>query len=250
MLTQERQNAILNAVNSRGAVTVTELVELLHTSESTIRRDLTTLDKQGRLLKVHGGATAIEHEFVSGEYDVHTKAQLCVEEKNAIASYAATTIQDDDFVYIDAGTSTEALIHYIASSKATFVTNGIAHAKKLVARGLKTYVVGGLVKPVTEAIVGADGVNSMRRFNFTKAFLGTNGIHVDYGYTTVDMEEAMMKMEAVNRSYVSYILADHTKFDKVTAVTFAPIDKCCIITDTVVKKKYSDATIIKEVLIQ
>ena len=250
MLTQERQNAILNAVESKGAVTVTELVELLNTSESTVRRDLTTLDKQGRLQKVHGGATAIENEFVSGEYDVHTKSQLCIEEKNAIARYAATTIQDDDFVYIDAGTSTETLIGYIASTKATFVTNGIVHAKKLVARGLKTYVVGGLVKPVTEAIVGADGVNSMRKFNFTKAFLGTNGIHMDYGYTTVDMEEAVMKMEAVNRSYVSYILADHTKFDKVTAVTFAPLDKCCIITDTVVKKKYNEATFIKEVFAQ
>lgn len=59
-----------------------------------------------------------------------------------------------------------------------------------------------------------------------------------------------MKMEAVNRSYVSYILADHTKFDKVTAVSFAPIGKACIITDRTVKKKYKEATFIKEVLVK
>lgn len=250
MLTQERQTAILNAVEDKGAITVTELVELTGTSESTIRRDLTALDKLGKIQKVHGGATAIEHEFITGEYDVHTKSQLCIQEKNAIARYAATTIQDNDFVYIDAGTSTEKLIDYITSNKAIYVTNGIVHAKKLINRGFKTYVIGGLLKPITEAIIGAYGISNMKKYNFTKAFLGTNGIHVDYGYTTMDVEEAMMKMEAVNRSYVSYILADHTKFDKVTAVSFAPIGKACIITDRTVKKKYKEATFIKEVLVK
>lgn len=247
---QERWSSILHVVESRGAVTVMELSDLLKISESTIRRDLTALDRQGRLQKVHGGATAVEKEFVSDEYDVHTKSQICIEEKNAIARYAATLIRDDDFVFIDAGTSTETLINYISSSKAAFVTNGILHAKKLVARGLKAYVVGGIVKPVTEAVVGADAVTNMKKYNFTKAFLGTNGIHTEFGYTTVDVEEAMVKMEAVSRTRTSYILADHTKFDKITAVTFAPIDKAGIITDSQVKEKYKDATYIKEVSVE
>lgn len=248
MLTKERQNTILNELENKGAVTVTELVEQLGASESTIRRDLAVLDKMGKLQKVYGGATAIEHEYVTGEYDVHTKSQLCIEEKRAIAQYAATTIQDEDFVYIDAGTSTQMLIEAITNSRATFVTNGIVHAKMLIARGCKTYVLSGLVKPATEAIIGADAINSMKKYNFTKAFLGTNGIHTDYGYTTVDTEEAMVKQEAVNNSYVSYILADHTKFGKVTSVSFAPIRKSCIITDRVTKQKYKEATFVKEVL--
>lgn len=247
---QERWSSILNIVESRGAVTVLELADLLKISESTIRRDLTALDRLGKLQKVHGGATALGREFVSDEYDVHTKSQICVEEKNAIARYAATLIQDEDFVFIDAGTSTEMLINYISSSKAAFVTNGILHAKKLVACGLKTYVIGGVIKPVTEAVVGADAVTNMKKYNFTKAFLGTNGIHVEFGYTTVDVEEAMMKIEAVNRSRTSFILADHTKFDKITAVTFAPIEKAQIITDSQVNKKYKDVTYIKEVSLE
>lgn len=247
---QERWSSIIHVVESRGAVTVMELSDLLKISESTIRRDLTALDRQGRLQKVHGGATAVEKEFVSDEYDVRTKSQICIEEKNAIARYAAALIRDDDFVFIDAGTSTETLINYISSSKAAFVTNGILHAKKLVARGLKAYVVGGIVKPVTEAVVGADAVTNMKKYNFTKAFLGTNGIHTEFGYTTVDVEEAMVKMEAVSRTRTSYILADHTKFDKITAVTFAPIDKASIITDSQVKEKYKDITYIKEVSVE
>ena len=174
--------------------------------------------------------------------------RLNVEEKSAIAKYAATMINDEDFIFIDAGTSTALMIDYIGETNATFVTNGIAHAKRLLKKNLRTYMIGGLVKPITEAIIGAEAVNSMKKFNFTKCFLGTNGIHMDYGFTTVDVEEAMVKMEAVNRSYASIVLADSSKFDKVTAVTFAAIEKACIITDRLVNDKYIDATVVKEVL--
>lgn len=177
-----------------------------------------------------------------------TQEQLNVEEKSAIAKYAATMINDEDFIFIDAGTSTALMIDYIGETNATFVTNGIAHAKRLLKKNLRTYMIGGLVKPITEAIIGAEAVNSMKKFNFTKCFLGTNGIHMDYGFTTVDVEEAMVKMEAVNRSYASIVLADSSKFDKVTAVTFAAIEKACIITDRLVNDKYIDATVVKEVL--
>ena len=247
MLTKERHDVILNILNQQGSVTVMDLVAELATSESTIRRDLVTLDKEGKLHKVHGGATAIEREFISGEYDVYTKSQLNMEEKRAIAQYAASTIQTDDFVFIDAGTTTEVLIDYITCNQAVYVTNGIVHAKKLIAKGLKTYVIGGQLKPVTEALIGAEGINSMKKYNFTKSFLGTNGVHLDRGFTTVDVEEAMIKAEAVNRSFVSYILADHTKFDKYTAVEFAPINRCCIVTDYVTKEEYINATNVKEV---
>ncbi len=249
MLTQERYQEILQLVESKGAVTVSELVEEIGTSESTIRRDLSSLHLMGKLKKVHGGATALTQEYISDEYDVNTKSGICVGEKTAIARYAASTIQEEDFVYIDAGTSTQILVDYITCKKAIYVTNGIVHAKKLIAKGMKTYLVGGLVKPVTEAIIGAEGVNSIQKYNFTKAFMGTNGVHVDSGFTTVDAEEALMKKAAMEHSYMSYVLADHTKFDKVTAVTFAPIEKACIITDALVNDKYKQATLIKEVAI-
>lgn len=247
MLTQERYHAIEELVRKRGAVTVTELTQLLDTSESTIRRDLTTLDEMGKIQKVHGGATVVEQQFITDEEDVSTKKGQNVEEKIRIAKYAASLVLNNDFVYLDAGTTTELMIDYITTTNATFVTNGIVHAKKLIAKGFKTFIIGGLVKPVTEAIIGADAVNNMQKFNFTKAFMGTNGIHTEYGFTTVDVEEAALKSEAVKRSYVNFVLADHSKFDKVTAVTFAPLAKSCIITDQLTNDKYKEATIIKEV---
>lgn len=248
MLTEERYAAIMEILRNKNAVTVIELTEMVGASESTIRRDLNALDAMGKLNKVHGGATAIEREFITSEDSVIVKEQLNVEEKKAIARYAVTMIQDDDFIFIDAGTTTRWLIEFIETSKATFVTNGIPQAQLLMRKGLKTYMIGGLAKPVTEAIVGADAVNNMKKYNFSKCFLGTNGIHLDYGFTTIDVEEAMVKMEALNRSYASIILADNSKFGKVTAVTFAGIEKACIITDKARNDKYRDATIIKEVL--
>ena len=237
MMTEDRYTTILDALKEKKSMTVAEFTEITGASESTIRRDLIALDDMGKIKRFHGGAKAIEHEYITNE-----------EEKSAIAKYAATMINDEDFIFIDAGTSTELMIDYIGETNATFVTNGIAHAKRLLKKNLRTYMIGGLVKPITEAIIGAEAVNSMKKFNFTKCFLGTNGIHMDYGFTTVDVEEAMVKMEAVNRSYASIVLADSSKFDKVTAVTFAAIEKACIITDRLVNDKYIDATVVKEVL--
>jgi DeoR family fructose operon transcriptional repressor len=247
MLTEERYAIILDVLKGKGTVTVTELTEQIGASESTIRRDLNSLDSMGRLNKVHGGATALQREFITDEVSVNENRQQNVEEKKAIARYAASMIRDDDFIYIDAGSSTGWLIEYLEPTKATFVTNGIAHVKRLMSKNLRAYLIGGLAKPATESIVGADAVNNMKKYNFTKCFLGTGGIHTDYGFTTVDVEDALVKMEAVDRSYTSIVLADHTKFDKVTAVTFAGIKKSSIITDRLMNDRYADVALVTEV---
>ena len=248
MLTEERFSCILDRIHARGSATVTELSQMLGVSESTVRRDLSTLDDMGRLNKVHGGACRLTEEPVTSEPSVMEKETICVEEKKTIGRYAATMINDDDFVFIDAGTTTRWMIEYIEHTKATFVTNGIMQAKLLAAKNLHTYMIGGFIKPVTEAVIGAEGVNALSRYNFTKSFIGTNGIHIEAGFTTVDVEEARIKSEAISRSYANIVLADHTKFDQISAITFAPIEKVCIITDAAVKDKYKEATIIKEVM--
>lgn len=248
MLSEERYSAIISLLEQKKAITVIELTKALNASESTIRRDLNTLAQMGKLNKVHGGATLIGIGLDTYEDDVATKELLCVREKAEIGKYSASLITDNDFVYIDAGTTTSSMIDFIDNSKATYVTNGIAHARKLLSRGLNVYVVGGKLKKSTEAVIGAEGVSSMKKYNFTKAFLGTNGISKTAGFTTPDMEEAVMKIEAVRKSITRFILADHTKFEKVFAVTFCEIENACIITDLLKDDKYSENTVVKEVL--
>lgn len=250
MLAQERYGKILEILKNKSPVTVVELTHILGTSESTIRRDLISLEEMGKLKKVHGGAMAIESAFNILEDDVITKSKMNVEEKKAIGEYAAALIKNDDFVFIDAGTTTEGLIDCISPNiRATFVTNGIVHARKLVQKGLKAYVVAGQLKLATEAIVGAEGVLSMEKYNFSKCFMGTNGVSLREGYSTPDMEEALIKRQAINRSYKRYILADNSKFGKIHPVTFAAIKTSCIITDRCDDDRYKEVTEVREVMI-
>ncbi|MCD8026711.1 MAG: DeoR/GlpR family DNA-binding transcription regulator [Clostridiales bacterium] len=247
MLTQERYKRILEILSEKDAVTVSELTQLLDTSESTIRRDLTALDETGKLKKVFGGATSIKQTQGIREDAFSSREAMMSEEKTLIAAYSAALIKDSDFVYIDAGTTTFRLIDYISNDKATYVTNGISHAQKLIKKGLTTYVVGGKIKPVTEAVIGAEGIRSIGNFNFTKAFMGTNGIDINAGFTTPDIEEGLIKETAINKSYITFVLADNSKFRRVFPVTFAPLKKCCIITDKLPYKAFAEATAVKEV---
>ncbi len=247
MLTSERHRRILNLLNSRGSITVTELSEILNTSESTVRRDLNTLDDAGQLKKVFGGAVSVKPTEGVSEQAVPTREILMPDEKSSIAKYAATLINDEDFVYIDAGTTTARMIDFIENTKAVFVTNGIIHAQKLLAKGLNAYITAGRIKAVTAAVIGTESIKSLSNYNFTKAFIGTNGIDIQAGFTTPDIEEGMIKEKAVEKSYLSFVLADHSKFRKVFPITFAPLKKCCIITDKLLCDEFSDKTVIREV---
>ena len=249
MLTQERYQIILTLLNTQGAVTVTELSERLETSESTIRRDLNALAKAGKLNKVFGGATSITRMSGVDEDLVSSRELTMREEKQRIARYAASLVEDGDFVYIDSGTTTGFLVDHLTNDRATYVTNGVAIAHRLLHCGLTVYLIGGRIKPVTEAIVGAEGVRSLESYRFTKAFMGTNGIDLEAGFTTPDIEEARVKERAVCQSFMTFILADSTKFRRVYPVTFARLSDCCIITEHLPDNRFSEHTAIKEVTV-
>ena len=115
MLTQQRHEIILELLREKGSITVTEVKDLLDTSESTVRRDITALDKEGKLEKVFGGAVELKERVTAYEYEysVAEKMGLKLEEKDRIAKYAAGLIQDEDFVYIDAGTTTGDILKFL-----------------------------------------------------------------------------------------------------------------------------------------
>ena len=246
MLTEERQKKILKCLEEHNAITVMELTELLDASESTIRRDLNALHKMGKLVKVHGGATSVDNNIASVEYDMTTKAGLALTEKKKIAQYAASLIEKDDFVFIDAGSTTEYMIDYI-NEPAEYVTNGLNHARKLSKKGFRVHILGGEYKMSTEAIIGVEALRSLEPYHFTKAFMGVNGISITGGYSTPDTQEAYVKKAVIERSGESFILADHSKFNMISRVTFAALGDAVIITDLKPDENYEDYTVVKEV---
>lgn len=247
MLTEERYSIILEIVNKKKSVEIHELCEILSSSVSTVRRDLNSLSKMGKLNRVHGGAIALAENFILEERNVEEKEKLFTEEKVAIAKYAASLVENEDFIFIDAGTTTEKLIDFLPQKKIQFVTNAFLHAKKLAQRGFQVYIPGGEIKLATEAIVGAECVMALGNYNFTKCFIGTNGISVSAGFSTPDVNEGKVKSAVINGTMAAYVLADHSKFDRVTSVTFAQLNRANIITDAVPDKKYRNYTSVKEV---
>ena len=221
MLKDERLTQIVNLVNRRKTICTEEIVKLLHISPATVRRDLNELNQAGRLKKIYGGAKALNPiDYVTTEDGMGAKIQSHMKEKIAIAECAAQIIQDHDFVYLDAGTSVEAMLGFIQAWDLSFVTNSLTIARELSAMQYRVLTLPGEIKISTDSIVGIAAGDYLQRFNFTVGFFGTNGVHRDFGYTTPDINEALVKEAAIARCRKAYILADQGKFGKVSQVTF------------------------------
>lgn len=231
MLSEQRYTMILEFLEKKRSVTVAELSEILNISESTARRDITTLDKAGRLTKVFGGAVANDNIFSTVEPTVAQKTEVYKAEKMRIAKYAASLVTPDDFIFLDAGTTTGYMLDFVEAANATFVTNAVAHAQKLAAHGGRVLLIGGELKGSTEAIVGTNAVLALRDYHFTKGFFGTNGISKTAGLTTPDMNEALVKKTAMGQCMQSFVVSDHSKFNMVSSVTFASLMGVVILTD-------------------
>lgn len=246
MLAEERFTRILSILEEEGSVEVSRLMETLGTSESTIRRDLNTLDARGVLVKVHGGAVRKDGQYQTRDDEVDLRKERNVEEKTRIAGYAATLIGENDVVYIDAGTTTELMIQSSINSKALYVTNAVGHAKKLSALGCRVYLLGGEFKGTTDAIVGEEAVVSLEKYNFTKGFFGANGVTREQGFTTPEPKEALIKQKAMEHAKEAFVLVDNSKFGEISTVTFGQLDRANIITD-VIPQAYRNCKNIKEV---
>lgn len=229
MLPEERKAQILEYINTNHAVTTTELLKLFNASEATIRRDLTEMSNKGIISKVHGGAVSIQNPMAY-DYNISERERKNVEEKKAIAQYAASLIHTNDLVFLDAGTTTSYLINYIDTPNVSFVTNAIIHAQKLAAKGYQVYLTGGRLKSMTEALVGANCYEAIMHYHFSIGFFGTNAVNHEDGFTTPDPEEAKVKECALKHTFSPYILCDHAKFDLSAPVSFADYEKACIIT--------------------
>lgn len=230
MLTEERFAKILSILENMGSVTVQQLMTELDASESTIRRDLTALDASGQLTKVHGGAILKSTVYSTRDDEVVHRKEQNKDAKEKIARYAAGLITAGDFVYIDAGTTTERMIDYITNKQAVFVTNAITHAKRLADRGCTVYILGGEFKAVTEAIVGEEAVVTLDKYNFTKGFWGANGVSIQKGFSTPELKEALVKRKSMENCKECYVLADESKFNQISSVTFAPFESATVIT--------------------
>lgn len=247
MLTEERFSRILAILEEKNTISVQELSSQLSTSESTIRRDLTKLSQMGKLRKFHGGATAVAPLYNTEDDSFSVRLKRNIDSKQKIAQFAASLVEAGDFIFIDAGTTTELLSKHLAVRNIGIVTNSTIIARSLANSGYSVTLLGGEIKPLTEAIVGPMALADLRPFNFTKGFFGVNGIHPKYGYTTPQMNEASVKIQAMSQCRERYILADSSKFNIISPVTFGILSEATIITDQLRESGFREYTSVLEV---
>ncbi|MBU8877988.1 DeoR/GlpR family DNA-binding transcription regulator [Bacillus sp. FJAT-29790] len=248
MLTPERHRAILNLLKEKNVVKIQELVDVTNTSESTIRRDLSQLEEEKFLKRIHGGAARLQGKLL--EPSMSEKSTKNLQQKRKIAQYAAGLVEKGDCIYLDAGSTIIEMIPFLPIDDIVVVTNGLMHVNALLERNIRTFLIGGFAKPKTGAIIGRGAIASLEHYRFDKCFMGVNGIHPLSGYTTPDQEEAMIKQLAISISREVYVLADQTKFSEIAFAKIADIHQADIITnelDIDNKEQYMSKTTIKVV---
>ncbi|GEB75994.1 DeoR/GlpR family DNA-binding transcription regulator [Sporolactobacillus inulinus] len=229
MLAEERQLMILKTLAVDHVVKLKELVSMLNASESTVRRDLQELESRHLLRRVHGGASLLRK--VNDELDMESKTLKNVQQKKAVARLAATKIKDNDCIFLDAGTTTLEMIHFITAKNVTVVTNGPAHVDLLVRKKIICYLLGGQMKSTTKAVIGSLALQAINLFRFDTAFIGVNGIDPSMGYTTPDPEEAALKRRAHDLAQRTYIVSDSSKFSEISFCKIFDLAEAIIITD-------------------
>ena len=205
---------ILDEIKRSGAVRVSDLTDRLGVSDMTIRRDLDTLARQGLVLKVHGGATALEFASTN-EPGFEAKSRRGQPEKEAIARRAAQLIQPGTAIALTAGTTTWTLARHLGDiPNLTVVTNSIRVAQELYEqeRHDLTVVLTGGVRTPSDALVGPVAVATIRSLHIDMVIMGVHGIDELAGLTTPNLIEAETNRAFVSAARRFVVVADHSKW--------------------------------------
>jgi DeoR/GlpR family transcriptional regulator of sugar metabolism len=235
VLAAERQTKILEAVQERGAVRVSELATLLRVSDMTIRRDLDALATQGRLDKVHGGATT-KRPPSTEEPGFEAKWVRQTEEKRGIAAEGLKLITPGSAIGISAGTTTWTLARSLSVvPDLTVVTNSMRIAEVLHSTGtpaMNVILTGGVRTP-SDALVGPLAVAALQSLHLDVVFLGVHGMDPHAGFTTPNLLESDTDRALVAAGRRLVVLADHTKWATVGISSIASLaDADVVISDT------------------
>ncbi|WP_313018749.1 DeoR/GlpR family DNA-binding transcription regulator [Acetoanaerobium noterae] len=218
MYPEERREKICEIVNAKKTVRVSELGELLETSEVTIRRDLEELHKRNLLVRTHGGAVAsysVSQEPSAIEF-IRTNER--VEEKRIIAEIAYRQILEGETIFLDGSSTVYELAKIIAEgskSQLRIITASLTNANAFErSDNANVLILGGDINRRHNNLEGYLTNMNIRNLRADKCFVGINGIDEGFGFSTTNFPEAEQKMEMIKSSIKSYVLADHSKFGK------------------------------------
>jgi DeoR family transcriptional regulator, aga operon transcriptional repressor len=224
---------VLQMLETRDSVQVTELAEAFSVSEVTVRSDLTVLAKQGLVARIRGGVRALQQGQSEVGFDL--RLRLEVEGKRAIARAAAAMVDEGEAVAIDASTTGYYLaLELRAKRELVVVTNGLLVATALAdAPGITVLVTGGLLRLSAMSLVGDLGADVLRSTRINKGFLGARGLSLERGLMDLNPDEVRIKQEMADACEQVFGIFDGTKWHRSALLAFvATEDLAGIVTDS------------------
>lgn len=227
----ERQEKIVEILREKKSCSVSELARLLCFSEATVRRDLNALDRAMKVRKTFGGAVIREHYSAEVPMDIRSRENAAV--KDMLGRTAAELIEEHMTVFLDASTTVECVLPYIADRTGlTVVTNHPDIPSRLAGTGIAVYSTGGKLLHHSHAYVGEFARKMIRLINVDLALFSVRGLGADGKMTTSstddDIHETMMESAAK-----TCLMIDSTKFGKTFAFSVGNIKNV----DTVITDK-------------
>ncbi len=238
MYAPERYRSIVERVMGMGRASVVDLADDLDVTPETIRRDLSELERQGLVRRVHGGA--VPAGSVGFEPSVDSRNQVLIAQKDRIARAAIAELPQAGAVIVDSGTTTGRLISIIPDDRElTIVTDSVSHALALANKiNVTVMLLGGRVRGRTLATVDQWALAALETVYADVALIGTNGLSIERGLTTPDQSEAMVKRAMLASAKRKVILADHSKINEDHFAHFGDLtDIDLLITDSDANEK-------------
>jgi DeoR/GlpR family transcriptional regulator of sugar metabolism len=248
----ERRRRILEIVNARGRVKVSQLAQLVGVTEPTIRKDINDLGSQRLLRRAHGGALALRPAY---EPDIFARIADNAQEKRAIARACLAEIRDGDAIFLDSGTTMITLAEELrpdapgvggpgvggggghpTPANVNVLTSSLEVARVLApVPTIRHSVLGGQYRVAGDCFVGPLAIDVLQRFTLNIAFIGVSGLS-ETGFTVADVNEAQVKMAVMERARRVIVPMDHTKIGATDFVKVCDPDRI----DTVVTDRHNE----------
>lgn len=246
----ERQNArlgkIFNTIKLANAATIRELAGMLKVSEMTVRRDLSLLAKDNLVKLIHGGAVlnptaSMANEGPSSRYSLSDEGAHRRTEKMKIGEKAASLIEPNDIIIIDAGSTTEHVAKYIPDDlPLTVLCYTLNTLLEVYRKGAcRIIFAGGYFHENTQMFESKEGLRLISNTRATKSFVAAFGVNKDLGVTTPNHYEMETKRAIMKSSLSKILLVDSSKFGQISSTYFADINEFdTIITDSQIPAEY------------
>jgi len=238
---RQRRLEILSFLG-RGSVSVRALARRLGVSEVTIRRDLAALEREGKLLRVYGGA--FPNERVAYEFSFREKESRNRAAKESIGRAAAGLVEPGFAVFLDTGTTALAVARALrAAPPAVIVTTNLCVASEYVGqREVKVLVPGGEVGAISPDVCGDWTIETLSGVNVDVAFLGCDAVDPTDGFYCADTRSAAVSRLMLSRSRRAYLIADSSKFGRRSMFRIAPLRRLTgVVTDNALPPRYRAA---------